>query len=124
MGSFIELNDTLRISKSQGFPSELDLQKHLESPYSIENFEEKVFDFYAKPTIRVYQQPPVRNFLVEDINGKWVYWGKCFIIEIHHNYITKETSGKYKIISINNAAMMKQAFELIDLRPENNYFAE
>ena len=124
MGSFIELNDTLRISKSQGFPSELDLQKHLESPYSIEDFEEKVFDFYAKPTIRVYQQPPVRNFLVEDINGKWVYWGKCFIIEIHHNYITKETSGKYKIISINNAAMMKQAFELIDLRPENNYFAE
>ena len=32
MGSFIELNDTLRISKTQGFPGELDLQKHLETP--------------------------------------------------------------------------------------------
>jgi hypothetical protein len=28
MGSFIEINDTLRITKEQGFPEELDLETH------------------------------------------------------------------------------------------------
>ncbi len=123
MGSFIELNDTLRISKAQGFPSELDLQKHLQHPYVIKDFKDKIFSFHAKPSIRVYQQPPVRNFLVEDVGEKWVYWGKCHILEIHHDYIKQETSGKFKILSLNTPEMMKQAFELIDLTPENNYFA-
>jgi hypothetical protein len=123
MGSFIELNDTLRISKAQGFPKGLDLQKHLQNPYKSENFVGKVFHFKAKPKIRVYQQPPVRNFLVEDVAGKWVYWGKCHILEIHHDYTAQETSGTFKILSLNTPEMMQQAFELIDLTPENNYFA-
>ena len=123
MGSFIELNDTLRISKAQGFPGELDLQRHLQTPYSIEDFQDKVFEFRAKPKIRVYQQPPVRNFLVEDVDGKWVYWGKCHILAIHHDYLAQETSGTFKILSINNPEAMKQAFDLIDLVPEHNYFA-
>ena len=105
MGSLIELNDTLRISKAQGFPAEIDLQEHLHAPYSIENVKDKVFNFTAKPKIRVYQQPPVRNFLVEDVDGKWVYW------------------GKFKILSINDPEAMKKAFELIDLTPEHNYFS-
>ena len=29
MGSFIEINDTLRITKEQGFPKELDYEKHI-----------------------------------------------------------------------------------------------
>lgn len=123
MGSFIELNDTLRISKEQGFPSELNLQKHLKNPYSIEDFKDQIFSFRSKPKIRVYQQPPVRNFLVEDVDGKWVYWGKCHILEIHHDYIAQETSGKFRIVSLNTPEQMKQAFELIDLVPKNNYFA-
>lgn len=32
MGSFIELNDTLRLSKEQGFPDFLDIEKLLEQP--------------------------------------------------------------------------------------------
>ena len=28
MGSFIEINDTLQISKEQGFPEELDYEQH------------------------------------------------------------------------------------------------
>jgi hypothetical protein len=35
MGSFIEINDTLQISKEQGFPNELEINKHLESPYTL-----------------------------------------------------------------------------------------
>jgi hypothetical protein len=52
----------LRISKAQGFPAELDLQKHLHRPYKIEDFSDSVFSFRAKPKIRLYQQLSVRNF--------------------------------------------------------------
>lgn len=122
MGSFIEINDTLRITKEQGFPAELDLEKHLKEPYTLDGVSDKIFNFSAKPKIRLYQQPPVRNFLVEYVNGKWVYWGKCHILEVRHDYITGETSGTYKIIALNSPEEMKNAFDLIDLRPENNYF--
>lgn len=123
MGSFIEINDTLRITKEQGFPAELDINKHLQDPYKIEDFKDKVFEFRAKPKIRVYKQPPVRNFLVEDVNGKWLYWGRCYILEIHHDYLKQETSGKFKIIAINTPEEMKQSFNLIDFdRPELDYF--
>ena len=123
MGSFIEINDTLRITKEQGFPAGLDIKKHIEQPYKIEDFKNKIFEFKAKPKIRVYKIPPVRNFLVEDIDGKWLYWGRCHIIEINHDYLKQETSGKFKIIAINTPVQMKQAFELIDFdRPELNYF--
>lgn len=122
MGSMIEINDCLRINKNQGFPEELDLQTHLQNPYSLKDVKDKVFSFTSKPKIRVYQQPPVRNFLVEDVEGKWVYWGKCYILEVHHDYINNTTSGKYKIIAINTPEDMKKAFDLIDLVPENNYF--
>lgn len=122
MGSSIEINDTLRINKEQGFPAELDLQTHLQNPYTLDAVADKVFSFSSKPNIRIYKQPPVRNFLVEDVDGKWVYWGKCHILEIHHDYVKNETSGKFKIISINSPEDMAKAFDLIDLVPENNFF--
>jgi hypothetical protein len=123
VGSFIETNDTLRITKAQGFPAELDVVKHLESPYRLEDFDGKVFEFTSKPKIRVYQAPPVRNFLVEDLGGKWLYWGLCFITEIHHDYIKQETAGKYKIIRLNTPEEMKQMFELTHaLNKDENYF--
>ncbi len=48
MGSFIENNDTLQITKEQGFPAELDVQTHLRSPYKTEDFEGKIFTFNKK----------------------------------------------------------------------------
>ena len=84
MGSMIELNDTLRISKKQGFPEFLDIEKHLEQPYTLDEVKDKVFEFRAKEGVRVFQQPPVRNHLVEFLNGKWLYWGLCYITEITH----------------------------------------
>jgi len=123
MGSFIELNDTLRITKEQGFPAELDIQRHLQNPYKLEDFKDRVFEFKAKKDIRVYKIPPVRNFFVEDLDGKWLYWGRCHIIEINHDYIKQETSGKYKIIALNTPEQMKESFNLIDFdRPELNFF--
>lgn len=124
MGSFIEINDTLRINTEQGFPSELDLSTHLQKPYTVEAVKSKIFTFRAKPDIRIYKIPPVRNFLVQEIGGKWVYWGRCLIHSIEHDYIKKETSGTFEIISINSPEEMKQAFQLIDSRPEFNYFTD
>jgi len=121
MGSFIEMNDTLRINKEQGFP--LDIAKHLNNQYKAEDFQNKVFDFTDKKDIRIYKVPPVRNFLVEDIGGKWLYWGLCHIVEIKHDYINKTTSGKFKIIYINSPKEMKDAFHLIHNTNQNdNYF--
>ncbi len=123
MGSFIEINDTLRITKEQGFPEELDIERHLETPYTLEDVEGKIFSFKSKPKIRVYKSPPVRNFLAEDKDGKWIYWGLCYITEIHHDYEKQETSGKFKIIRLNTPEEMKQMFTLTHYgREHENYF--
>ena len=128
MGSFIELNDTLRITKEQGFPETLDLDKHLSAKsgyFKTEMFKDKIFEFTNKPGIRVYKVPPVRNFLVEYTDdGKWLYWGLCHIVEIKHDYINQTTSGKYKIIHINSPEEMKKAFDIVDRVWKNNYFTE
>lgn len=122
MASFVELNDTLRLTAEQGFPAELVLEKHLITPYIVDQFKERVFEFRNKPSIRIYKIPPVRNFLVEDRNGKWIYWGLIHVIEITNDYVNKTTSGKYKIIYINTPDEMKKAHELIDRNPATAYF--
>lgn len=125
MGSFIEINDTLRITKEQGFPKELDIEKHLEKPFTQADVEGKIFSFTNKPKIRVYKAPPVRNFLVEYRDEKWLYWGLCYITEIHHDYEKQETSGKYKIIRLNTPEEMKQMFKITHFnRDHENYFTE
>jgi hypothetical protein len=65
MGSLFETNDTLQLTKEQGFPIELNLELHLEKPYLLSDFEGKVFEFKNKPSVRLYHMPPVRNFLVD-----------------------------------------------------------
>src|ERR1700760_461402 len=122
MESFIEINDTLRITSEQGFPTELKLATHLERPYTLDDVADKIFNFQAKPDIRIYKIPPVRNFLVQEIDGKWVYWGLCLIQSVNHDYIKKETSGTFQIIRLNNPNEMKEMFSLVDTRPELNYF--
>lgn len=123
MGSFIEINDTLQLTKEQGFPPELNLEKHLDKPYTLDTLKDKIFEFHGKPDIRIYKIPPVRNFLVQKHEGKWIYWGLVHIIEITHDYVARSTSGKFKIIRINSPAEMKKTYQLIDMRPELNYFA-
>jgi hypothetical protein len=122
MGSSVVQNDTLQINKEQGFPEEFNLETHLKTPYKTEDFKGKVFEFKNKSEIRNYQQPPVRNFLVENREGKWIYWGQIHILEIKHDYQNKTTSGKFKIIYINTPEEMKKAFELIDRNPETSFF--
>lgn len=122
MGSFIEINDTLQITKDQGFPSELNLEKHLSKPYKAENFKGKIFEFKNKSGVRLYHLPPVRNFLVENREGKWIYWGLIHILEIKNDYLNKTTSGKFKIIYIYTPEEMRKAHNLIDRNEKTRYF--
>lgn len=121
MGSFIELNDTLQISTEQGFPKELDYSKHMKKPYLAKDFADKVFEFKNKPKIRLYHQPPVRNFLVQNIGGKWLYWGLIQITEVTQDLITQMTCGKFKIIYIYTPEEMKYAHRLIDRNKETDF---
>ena len=122
MGSQIEINDTLQLTRAQGFPSELILEEHLKNPIKTEGFSEKVFEFKNKDGVRIYKIPPVRNFLVENRNGKWIYWGLCHTLETTCDYVNKTTSGKFKIIYIYTPEEMKKAYELIDRNLETNFF--
>ena len=121
MGSYVEINDTLQITKEQGFPKELDIQQHLKTPYTAEQFADRVFEFKNKPNIRLFKITPVRNFLVENIDGKWLDWGLVHIIEVTHDYINNTTSGKFKIIYINKPEEMEMAHNLIDRNKDTFY---
>lgn len=122
MGSIIEINDTLQINNDQGFPKELNLENHLKKPLNTKDFKNRIFKFINKPEIRIYKAPPVRNFLVENRDGKWIYWGLVHILEVHHNYEKNITSGKFKIIYIYSPEEMKKAHELIDRNEKTRFF--
>ena len=121
MGSFIEINDTLQITTEQGFPKELDFERHKDKPFTVDDFNDKVFEFIDKPKVRVYKLPPVRNFLVQNINGKWLYWGLIHVTEIVHDNIKQTTSGKFKIIYIYTPEEMIQAHKLIDRNKDTDF---
>ena len=123
MGSFFETNDTLQLTDEQGFPKELNYQKHKVKPLTAKDFEGRVFEFKNKPKIRIYHMPPVRNFLVQNIGGKWLYWGLVHVIEVTHNNVNQTTSGKFKIIYINTPEEIRIAHDLIDRNTETNYFS-
>jgi len=122
MGTIVTQNDTLQITAEQGFPVELNLEKHFEKPYITEDFTNQVFEFKNKPGVRVYQAPPVRNFLVENRSGKWIYWGLVHILEVHYDYQQKLTSGRFQIIYLYNPDEMKKAHDLIDRNKETQFF--
>lgn len=122
MGSLIELNDTLQLTSEQGFPKELDFAKHKQKPLQAEDFKDKVFEFHNKPEIRVYKIPPVRNFLVQNMSGKWLYWGLIHITETTCDYVKQTTSGKFKIIYIYTPDEMQEAHSLIDRDKASDFF--
>jgi len=123
MGSRTINNDTLQLTAAQGFPGELDLEHHLKTPYNAGDFSGKVFEFHNKLEIRVYQAPPIRNFLVENRGGKWIYWGLVHILEITHDYVKKTTAGKFTITYLYTPEEMRKAHELIDRNAQTQFFS-
>lgn len=96
MGSQIEINDTLVISKDVGFPEILDVERHRHLPIPLEEIANADFDF-RKEGNRIYHNN-IRVFLVEEIAGKWIYWGHCLITS--QTIENGKTFGKYKIIKL------------------------
>lgn len=81
MGCFYELNDTLLLTKDQGFPSEfLNIERHRKTPVTLKDVEGSIFSFRNKPAARAFQLDPVRVYLFEQTeNDKWLGWGRAFI---------------------------------------------
>jgi hypothetical protein len=131
MGSNIELNDTLQLSEEQGFPSEiLNLEKHQKAPITLDEVKDRIFSFHSKDSARVFHLDPVRVFLVQNIGGKWLFWGHAMI---QSQEITKvnpgpawktgdwQTSGTYKIVALHDPEYQK----LVTLRecpPGKSFF--
>ena len=100
MGSLIEINDTLKISKERGFPKELLLEEHVaHSDQTFEKVKGKRFQFWNKDE-RLYNRAPTRVFLVEEIDGKWLFWGHALIRE--QTISEGKTSGVFEITKIND----------------------
>lgn len=107
MGSHIELNDTLQITTRQGFPVRLlNLQKHRKKQLKAEDFAGRTFTFRGKLGARIYHPAPNRCFLVHNINGKWIYWGKIEMVKQTIESRRKggrhiqTTSGEFRITRI------------------------
>lgn len=111
MGTGIELNDTLQLSNTQGFPADiLNLESHRSKPVKIEDLAGRVFEFANKDGARVFHLDPVRVYLVQNVNGKWIFWGRALV---QSQSITKAasngsssgspewvTSGTYRIVDV------------------------
>ena len=125
MGSYVELNDTVQITTEQGFPEEiLNLEKHKKNPIILDDVKDKVFEFKDKPNARIFHPSPNRCFLVHNINGKWLYWGKIVMLEQTIKGETPETqttSGKYKIIAIYDPEYQEQITKN-ETNPGKSYF--
>ena len=126
MGSFIEMNDTLQIMPKQGFPSDiLNFSKHIKEPIKLNTVVGKEFTS-IKPRARIYHLAPTRVFLVENVEGKWLFWGKIVILEqrIHSKQGQPEnwfTSGKFKIVDLYEPQYQKE-FTIRESPHDKSYF--
>ena len=113
MGSTIEINDTLKISKERGFPK--DLEKKVGAAFIGQTFE-----FWNKDE-RLYHRPPTRVFLVEEIDGKWLYWGNALVTE--QTIRDGKTEGKYMITKLYTPEFQKQ-ITIEESPPGKSYFGD
>ena len=87
MGVSLTLNDTLQITREQGFPEKPNLNKEY---------------YFKKEGRRLYRLPPVRVFLAQNENGKWDYRGEALITELTILPMEEKTVGKFKIVKLYN----------------------
>jgi hypothetical protein len=82
MGSFIEINDTLKLTRSEGFPANVSLGGRYQ---------------FRKKGRRLYHLRPVRVFLVEEVDGSWDMVGHAFIDELGIDAVREETYGVFEV---------------------------
>lgn len=132
MGSLIELNDTLQLTGEQGFPIELlDFKKHHKKAITTADLEGKIFEFRHKSSARLFHLDPIRVYFAQNINGKWLFWGKALIQSLHiEKKLDKDgnweegqwvTSGTYTISEVYTPEYQK-AFTLREAPPNRCFF--
>ncbi len=106
MGSQIKINDTLKIRKERGFPAQLSLEEHLRNPdATLPKVTGIKFEFWNTDE-RLYHRPPTRVWLVEEIDGKWLYWGHALVRT--QTIEPGKTYGEFEIIKIYDPEYQKQ----------------
>ena len=130
MGSSIEINDTLLLTTAQGFPALLSLDKHLVKPATIADIGDTLFSFTGKAGARLFHLAPVRVFLVQNIAGKWLFWGKAAVISQTIALTASpdeqapyewETSGTFRVTEVYEPAYQRLA-TLRESAPGKSYF--
>jgi hypothetical protein len=132
MGSYIELNDTLQMTQEQGFPSHIfERSSHVKSPVTLEQVKDKSFEFWDKPGARIFHTDPVRVYFVENIKGKWLFWGRIFIqsqtidkqLDVNGKWDGKswKTRGVYQIIDVYDPNY-QEVFTRHEAPPDRNFF--
>ncbi|MDR3613417.1 MAG: hypothetical protein P4L53_07615 [Candidatus Obscuribacterales bacterium] len=129
MGTKIEFNDTLVLTAEQGFPADiLNLNEHLKNPILAETLKDKVFSFH-KDEARFFHIDPVRVFLVQNIDGKWLHWGHVLIqSQTIEKVIAADgrwcqewlTSGTFKVVKIHDSDYQRQV--TVNESPVNKSF--
>lgn len=133
MGNFIEVNDTLQITVEQGFPlATFNLQDHIEKPVTLDDIKGKIFTFQEKPRARIFHLEPVRVFFVQNIDGKWLFWGHA---QIQEQSISKsidrsgnwngewQTSGRF-ILSKVYSPDIQRTITIHESPPGKSYFGD
>lgn len=142
MGCSYEINDTLLLTKAQGFPSDLlNIERHQQNPITLADVAGKVFRFRNKPVARAFQLDPVRVYMFENTDDdKWLGWGRVFIQSltikrkrglgpsdpsgpIHFNPGDWVTSGTYVFIDIYDPAYQR-IFTTHEAPEAWNYFGK
>lgn len=85
MGSGIEINDTLKLSRGAGFPAPLEVG----GEYS-----------FRKDGRRLYHLAPTRVFLVEDVDDLWNIVGEVEIVSLTIDARSNETSGTFRVLRL------------------------
>ncbi len=107
MGSRIEINDTLKLKRGDGFPTHIELGG--------------IYSFII-PERRLYHLKPVRVFLVEEIDGKWNFVGQAMILEQTIDAVREETRGVFQVSALYPAEYVEM-MNRYDAPPGKGYVA-
>jgi hypothetical protein len=85
MGALIEINDTLKLKRGDGFPPQI--------------VQGGVYDFTIDGR-RLYNLKPSRVFLVEEVDGKWNYIGHAMVLRQTIDAVADRTSGRFEVVLV------------------------
>jgi hypothetical protein len=140
MGCAYELNDTLLLTKDQGFPDEIfNYERHIRNPVTLDDVKDRIFHFRGKPAARAFQLDPVRVFFFENTpDDKWLAWGEVLIqsVTIEHVKVSHTpgnaiafqpgdwvTSGTFRMLKVYDPEYQR-IFTRNEAPPAWDYFAD